>query len=239
LEILEEEGTDLLVLDSKEIVDHAAVENIRNAERLSQEQFQAFIKERLIERTKAIDDVIHCNKLKLFNNIAKKNVGKAKLQVSLLKSDIKLFSRLYIGCQTREGSLEEFFCHENQPYPPFLSGGDGLNLGTKSDLLACLQDASDSQCDALLVGAIIIDGAVIVQMLKPATVKNFDQYASQIFVPFILSQFQKVSRIDLAWDRYIENTLKSAAIEQNVARECISVWFQRLPYQVIGMIFSV
>ena len=74
-----------------------------------------------------------------------------------------------------------------------------------------MQDASDSQCDAPVVGAIIIDGAVIVQMLKPATVKNFDQYASQIFIPYILSQFQKASRIDLVWDRYIENTLKSAA----------------------------
>jgi len=91
-------------------------------------------------------------------------LAKQKLQVSLLKSDIELFSRLYIGCQTRESSLEEFFCHENQPYPPSLSDGGGLYLGTKSDLLACLQEASDSQCDAPEVGAIIIDGAVIIQM---------------------------------------------------------------------------
>ena len=30
----EEEGTDLLVLDSKEIVDHATVETIRNAKKI-------------------------------------------------------------------------------------------------------------------------------------------------------------------------------------------------------------
>jgi len=65
-------------------------------------------------------------------------------------------------------------CHENQPYPLSLSDGGGIYLGTKIDLLACLQDASDSQCDAPVVGAITIDGTVIVQMLKPATVKNFD-----------------------------------------------------------------
>ena len=38
----EEESTDLLVLDSKEIADHAAVETVKNARRLGQEQFHAF-----------------------------------------------------------------------------------------------------------------------------------------------------------------------------------------------------
>ena len=45
----EEESTDLLVLDSKVIVDHAAVETVQNAQRIGQEQFQAFVQERLIE----------------------------------------------------------------------------------------------------------------------------------------------------------------------------------------------
>ena len=34
----EEEGTDLLVLDSKEIADHAAVETVKNIQRIGQEQ---------------------------------------------------------------------------------------------------------------------------------------------------------------------------------------------------------
>ena len=62
-----------------------------------------------------------------------------------------------------------------------------------------------------MVGSIIIVGAVIVQMLKPTSVKNFDEYASQIFVPYILSQFQVASQVDLVWDRYVENTLKCTA----------------------------
>ena len=66
----EEESTDL-VLDSKEIADHAAVETVKNIQRISQEQFQAFVKERLIERSKATDDVIHRNKFKLFKNKGK------------------------------------------------------------------------------------------------------------------------------------------------------------------------
>ena len=36
-----------------------------------------------------------------------------------------------------------------------------------------------------------------------------DEYASQLFVPYMLSQFQKASCVDLVWDRYIQKTLKS------------------------------
>ena len=134
--------------------------------------------------------------------------SKGKLQVALLKCDVELFSRLYIGCQTREGNLEEFFRHENHAYLPALSDGGSLYLGS---LLTCLKDLSECQCGAPVVGSIIIDGAVIVQMLKPTSVKNFDEYASQIFVTYILSLFQAASRVDLVWDRYVENTLKSTA----------------------------
>jgi hypothetical protein len=63
------------------------------------------------------DDVIHHNKLKLFGSAFKKSVSKGKQQLISLKSDVGLFSRLYIGCQTRDGNLEEFFHHENQAFP--------------------------------------------------------------------------------------------------------------------------
>ena len=68
----EEKSTDLLVLNSKEIADHAAVETVKNIQRIGQEQFQTFVKERLIERSKAIDDVVHRNKLKLFKSTTQK-----------------------------------------------------------------------------------------------------------------------------------------------------------------------
>ena len=207
----EEESTNLLVLDSKEIADHAAVEMVKNIRRIGQEQFQTFVKERLIERSETIDDVIHRNKLKLFKSTTQNSLSKGMLQVASLKCDVELFSRLYIGCQTREGNLEEFFSHENQAYPPALSDGSKLHLDTKSDLLACLIDHSECQSDAPVISSIIIDGAVITQMLKPVAVKNFGEYAFQIFIPYILLQFQNASRVDLVWDRYIDNTLKSTA----------------------------
>ena len=128
--------------------------------------------------------------------------------------DVDLFSRLYIGCQTRDGNLGEFFRHENQACPPALSDGGNLYLGTKSDLLTCLTQFSgvDSVTTVCPVTSIVIlDGAAIIQMLKLVAVKTFEEYTSQIFVPYIMSQFQKALRVDLVWDRYIEGSLKSTA----------------------------
>ena len=64
--------------------------------------------------------------------------------------DVGLFSRLYIVCQTRVGNLDELFSHENQASPPALSEGGRLRFGAKSDLLACFEDLSQVQVDALL-----------------------------------------------------------------------------------------
>ena len=75
------------------------------------------------------------DKLKLFGSATKKNVSKGKQQLTSLKSDVGLFSRLYIGCQTRDGNREELIRHENQASPPSLFDGGNLHLGCKSDLL--------------------------------------------------------------------------------------------------------
>ena len=119
----------------------------------------------------------------LIFNAIQTSVCKSKLQVASLKCDVELFSKLHIGCQTRERTLEDFFHHENQAYPAASSDGCQLHLDNKSDLLAyaCLIDDSEYQSDALVICNVIIDGAIIVQTLKPAAVKNFDEYASQIF----------------------------------------------------------
>jgi len=56
---------------------------------------------------------------------------KKQLQMSSLKNDCSLFSRLYIASQIHHGDLDEFF-------QPSLSQMCGLRTGTKSDLIPCL-----------------------------------------------------------------------------------------------------
>lgn len=57
----------------------------------------------------------------------------------------------------------------------------------------------------------ILDGAVVVNFLQPAAAKTFEEYALKIFIPFMNNQVQHVSRVDIVWDKYIQNSLKTQA----------------------------
>ena len=101
----EEEGMDLVVLDAKEMADLSAIESVWNVKRIGQEQFHAFTKECLVERTKLFM-VSFVNKVKVFNTSSPRSVSKEKQQVASLKNYLQLFLRLYISCQTRDGNQE-------------------------------------------------------------------------------------------------------------------------------------
>ena len=119
----EDDSQDLLVLDRKEIADPAVIETVRNAKQIGQYQFEAFSKECIVDRIKSIEEAIHRNKLPLFATKRGPKIPKGNQQVKSLKNDVALCARLYIGCQTRDGNLEEFFRHENQQCPAALSDG--------------------------------------------------------------------------------------------------------------------
>ena len=76
-------------------------------------------------------------------------------------------------------------------------------------MLVCLDDLSEAQSEAPKVSTVVIDGAAIVQMLKPGAAETFEQYAHQVFLPYILGQLQHASRLDLVWDSYVADSLKA------------------------------
>ena len=164
-----------------------------------------------MEITKPIDDTIHRSRLKLFVGSSTKTASKEKQQLTLMKSDVELLSRLYITCQTRDGNLEDFFQQENQAWPPALSDGGRLRLGTTSDIMTCLDDLSPSQTKTHDATCIVLDGAAVKQMMKPAAAKTFDEYAQQVFIPDVSSQLRSVSRVDIVWDTYKDDSPKGTA----------------------------
>ena len=119
-------------------------------------------------------------------------------------------------------TLMIFFMHENQPYPPSLSHAGRLRTGTKSDLLQCFKEMIPPSTEAPNVTCIILDGAAIVQMLNPGTAKTFGEYAKDVFIPFVLSQYKSATRLDLMWDRYLPGSL------ENMTREWRGKGVQRL-----------
>ena len=119
---------------------------------------------------------------------------------------------LYIASQVRDGDLDAFFEHENQACPPSLSQVGNIRLGKKSDLVGCLKYLIHRRVNASspAVEVVILDGAAIVNMLAPGTTKTFSEYATQVFLPYVISQFQHASRVDVAFDKYLPDSLKAA-----------------------------
>ena len=71
-------------------------------------------------------------------NYRPKLKSKQTNNVATMKSNISLFSRLYIANQRRAGDLDTFFSHENSSVPPSLSKDGMLRSGDKSDLIDCM-----------------------------------------------------------------------------------------------------
>jgi hypothetical protein len=207
-----DDSKDLLVLDSRDLADPAVINTLRQIEKLGQEQYDTYVNERLVNQTKPITDPIKRNNLPLFSRPPVREKSKTQLQVSSLKNDCSLFSRLFIASQIRDGDLDEFFAHENQACPPALSHMGKMRLGTKSDLVGCLEDLIPPRENAAAsppVEVMILDGAAIVNMLAPGNAKTFSDYASQVFLPYITSQLQHRSRVDIVWDEYLPDSLKA------------------------------
>ena len=121
----------------------------------------------------------------MFSTPTPRSQSKSQQQLTSVKNDHELFSHLYIGCQTSDGNLQEFFRHENQECPPALSDGGNLFTGTKSDLITCLEEVSDAKTETPVTTCIVLDGAAIVKMLKLVASKTFEEYAHQICIPYM------------------------------------------------------
>lgn len=206
-----EDSEDLLVLDSRNIADVAVSDAMKEIEELGLDQYEAYVEERLVKQTKTIADPIKRNNLHLFSRPPVHRKSSKQLQLSSLKNDCSLFSRLYIASQTRNGDLDDFFSHENQVRPPVLSKMGIVRDGNKSELLHCLEELVplEESLPSPRVEVLILDGAAIVNMLKPVNSKTFQDYANKVFLPYIQSQLQHVSRLDLVWDVYLPESLKA------------------------------
>ena len=198
-------------MDGRDIADAAVIDTVRQIEKLGEEQYDAYVKERLISQTKPISDPIKKNNLPLFSRPPVREKTKLQLQVTSLRNYCSLFSRLYIASQVRNGNLDEFFEHENQVYPPALTQNGKLRSGSKSDVVGCLKDVVTSQerTNNPDVQVIILDGSATVDMVRPGYTKTFFDYASQVFLPYIVSLAQHASRVDVDWDKYHPESLKA------------------------------
>ena len=86
-----------------------------------------------------------------------------------------------------------------------------MRQGYKSDLLPCLESLAVKPNTEPITDVKIFNGAV--QILDPKSgntiVKTFSDYSKFIFIPYITRHLQSVSRVDIIWDIYKPDSLKS------------------------------
>jgi len=103
-----EETDNLFALDTKQIMSLDALVRLRKGEEVGMAQYESFIAERLMQESKSLCTPIKRNNLRVFNDPASNVASKTKQQLSSVRNDCLLFSRLYISCQMREGIWMSF-----------------------------------------------------------------------------------------------------------------------------------
>ena len=211
-----DDSSDLVALDTKLIMSETVVNNMQAAEQLGKTQYEAFVDERISGSSKPFYDPIQKNNLTLFKS-GKMKTSQKSSKAAAMKSDVQLFSRLYISCQSRDGDLDSFFEHENHPWPPSLAENNTMRHASKADLMDCLEALAPRPVDAPEVDVTIIDGAALMYILDPKqsnkVVRTFGEFAQLIFLPYILTKLQSVIRLDVVWDVYKDGSLKSCTRE--------------------------
>ena len=117
----EEEEQNLVHITSRHVLDDVATKSVKEAKRIGEDQYTAFVNERLINRRTSLYDALKRNDLSLFRQKHLLKMSKSKQKIATLNSERRLYANLYVACQSREGDLDNFFAHKNHAFPVSLS----------------------------------------------------------------------------------------------------------------------
>lgn len=197
---LDETSSELLTLDSKDVMDNDAVDALKNYIPEGTKQFEKFI-----SNLENICLTMKRNNFKIFDRPKTKT---AKKLGNAVKQDCNLFANLFISCQTRQVDLEEFFRYENTNFPASISSSGDLYRGTKSELMTCLEKHVEVSVDEPETDALFIDGAHLAHVIRPKHL-TFKDYAEHDFVEKINKYAERYKRTDVVFDTYNSQSLKS------------------------------
>ena len=92
-------------------------------------------------------------------------------------------------------------------HPPSLSKNGEIRTGSKADLLHCMPLVT-SEKDEVNTEASVLEGSVLVNILKPGAANTFEEYSETVFNPAALQDLKEHIRIDVIFDSYKEKSLK-------------------------------
>ncbi|CAH1248853.1 Hypp8457 [Branchiostoma lanceolatum] len=215
------EHQDLVCLSTGKLATPKIEEDLLNAKAVGEKAYEAFRVQRLEKDSQQIQfhDTMKKSKLKTFSELNKKvKVRDKTAKEIILKADMALFGQMIIIAESRKLHLRDVLCHPLGPLPWSLATTDGsLRKTVKSTLAKELQKNVPAADNIPHPSACIVDGMALVQRLK-ADQKTFSEVADSL-LNMILHEGSHSSRIDVVFDVYQENSIKSVERERR-GSEC-------------------
>ena len=91
--------------------------------------------------------------------------------------------------------LQVVFKHENHGSPPSLSCAGKMRSGQKYELVQLLEASTTVECPDVDVN--VFDAAAVVNMLPPGKSRTFKDYATSVFLNYIIKQAQNIKHLAL------------------------------------------
>ena len=150
--------------------------------------------------------------LKTFSDLKKEKKTKATGKDVILKADRRLFGSMVLVATSRNLNMREVLQHPLGPLPWALSNCDGTLKKTNKSTLARHIEGRVAPAEHIpLPSACIIDGMSMVNKISGDN-RTFGDIAENIF-KFAIQAANASSRIDIVFDVYRENSIKTAERE--------------------------
>lgn len=232
------EEEELISISSGAVATTEASVDLTSAHTKGAEQYQLFIKERLIDRTKNLFDPIP--KISLRDFTVKSATNKTKAKATSAAQDRALFSRLLIASQNRSIDLREILSFSLAVQPPALSNTEGgLTKVPKSLLLHELEAITEKphvdMKEARKV-AVMIDSMALIQVIPTKNLKTFADLAESVWLRILaIGSKHGAGRVDFVADVYRPSSIKDVErarrTKAGVQRIRITQANQKMPKQ--------
>jgi hypothetical protein len=188
-----------------------SVENVRRVLEIGRKEYDEFLAKRIRSEEQAFTDTVQLPKVTVFKKTAVKSQKKSQ-STGDTAQDSKL-TQLLLAVHSSRPLDESAFSHESSSHPPSLTRKGAMYHGHKSEILDCLIASQSVDSAKPLTTAAILDGAVLVHMLRPTTCATIREYFDNVFAPHILGWLKNNQRVDVVWDVYSKTSIKSGLRE--------------------------
>ena len=178
-----EDSGELLDLDQSIFMPPDVVDNVRKMKYIGLQLYTSFLNKQVSTQEEAFTATLRKTNLKVLKSSLSELCRKS--EVSVIKSQQAKPTQILLAANSGCVINDYVFSHDNSTLPPSLTRKGSIHHGNKSEILDCIDNQRPVTTTAVL------DGAYLIQMLRPGSVVTIRDYFTDVFAPYIHSWFLK------------------------------------------------